>query len=176
MRNDPESDPDEDPGADDVPVAGASADGDEADGAAGAIEEVPEQVLRLEAAGLLSDDLTVAEVAATDGPTYALDDLDPAVVANLVGRLQSAGIQWAIDGAGSLIVHVNDERRADEVFDEVFGPDGEEASLGDDRAPRSDRAGTAPLPDPAVEVARVPRLLVLLALVAVVVLAAVLLG
>ena len=75
--------------------------------------------------GLLSDALLVAEVSATGGPTYELDEMDVATVENLVGHLDGAGLQWAIDRAGQLVVHRNDERRADAVFEELFGPEDE---------------------------------------------------
>lgn len=139
-------------------------------------DRVPERVLHLDAAGLLSDDLTVAEVAATGGPTYDLDDLDLATVSQLTARLDSAGIQWAIDGAGSLIVHVNDERRADEVVDEVFGPDGDEALATPVDVGRGNGLGAGLGPESAVQVAGVPRIVILLALVGLVVLVAVALG
>ena len=85
--------------------------------------EIPLFVQELMKRGLVSDDLIVAEVSATGGPTYDLDEMDVAMVENLVGHLEGNGLQWAIDRAGRLVVHRNDERRADSVFEELFGPE-----------------------------------------------------
>ncbi|MDG2113167.1 MAG: hypothetical protein P8N02_11195 [Actinomycetota bacterium] len=87
--------------------------------------EVPEFVQALMDAGLISDDLHAAEIAATAGPTYELDELDMVTIDHLCACLDSAGAQWVIDRAGTLVVHRNDERRADAVFVELFGPEEE---------------------------------------------------
>lgn len=93
-----------------------AADGDEL------VEVIPEFVQALMAAGLISDELKVGEVTATDGPTYDLDELSVTVVGSLCDQLDAASVQWVIDRAGRLLVHRNDERRADSVVEDVFGP------------------------------------------------------
>ena len=60
---------------------------------------LPEFVERLMGAGLVSDDLTVAEVTATLGPVYDLDELATSQVEDIVDRLEGVGVQWAIDRA-----------------------------------------------------------------------------
>ena len=100
--------------------------------------EIPLFVQELMKRGLVSDDLILAEVSATGGPTYDLDEMDIAMVENLVGHLDGNGLQWAIDRAGRLVVHRNDERRADAVFEELFGPDDEGGAASDMGAVRSE--------------------------------------
>lgn len=99
---------------------------------------LPEFVQALIAADLISDDLDVAEISATSGPTYDLDELDVETVDSLCAHLDGAGAQWAIDRAGSLVVHRNDERRADAVFVELFGPDDELADSPEAREVRGE--------------------------------------
>ena len=84
---------------------------------------MPAFVTALMGKGLISDDLLVAEISATGGPTYALEDMSLADIEALCDHLDGAGVQWVIDRAGQLVVHRNDERRTDSVFEEVFGPD-----------------------------------------------------
>ena len=60
------------------------------------------------------------------------------MVENLVGHLDGNGLQWAIDRAGRLVVHRNDERRADAVFEELFGSDDEGGAASDMGAVRSE--------------------------------------
>jgi hypothetical protein len=112
--------------------------------------EVPAFVLSLMAAGLISADLTVAELAATGGPDYELDELSVEVVISLCDQLDAAGVHWGIDRTGSLIVHRNHERRADAVLETVFGPDDlpdddpESVELREELEAMAGRLGAAP--------------------------------
>ena len=86
-------------------------------------EELSEQAQQLASAGLISEEIDIFDIAATDGPAYELDDLTIEQIAELTNRLDSSGIRWAIDGNPQPLVHRNHERKADEVFDLIFGPE-----------------------------------------------------
>ena len=86
-------------------------------------DQLSAQAELLSGAGLLSEEIDIFDIAATDGPAYELDDLTIEQIAELTNRLDSSGIRWAIDGNPQLLVHRNHERKADEVFDLIFGPE-----------------------------------------------------
>ena len=86
-------------------------------------ETLSDQAKVLMAAGLVSEEIDIFDIAATDGPAYELDDLSIDQIVELPGPLDARGIRWAIDGNPQLLVHRNYERKADEVFDLIFGPE-----------------------------------------------------
>ena len=86
-------------------------------------ETLSDQAKALMAAGLVSEEIDIFDIAATDGPAYELDDLSIDQIVELTGQLDVRGIRWAIDGNPQLLVHRNYERKADEVFDLIFGPE-----------------------------------------------------
>ena len=86
-------------------------------------ETLSEQAKVLIAVGLVSEEIDIFDIAATDGPAYELDDLSIDQIAELTGQLDARGIRWAIDGNPQLLIHRNHERKADEVFDLIFGPE-----------------------------------------------------
>ena len=90
----------------------------------GEAEEVlTEQAQALISAGLVSEEIDIFDIAATDGPAYELDELTIEQIAELTRQLDARGVRWANDGNLQLLVHRNHERKADEVFDLIFGPD-----------------------------------------------------
>ena len=86
-------------------------------------ETLSDQAKALMAAGLVSEEIDIFDIAATDGPAYELDDLSIDQIVALAGQLDARGIRWAIDGNPQLLIHRNYERKADEVFDLIFGPE-----------------------------------------------------
>ena len=86
-------------------------------------ETLSDQAKALMAAGLVSEEIDIFDIAATDGPAYELDDLRIDQIVELAGQLDARGIRWAIDGNPQLLIHRNYERKADEVFDLIFGPE-----------------------------------------------------
>ena len=86
-------------------------------------ETLSDQAQALMAAGLVSEEIDIFDIAATDGPAYELDDLTVDQIVELTSQLDARGIRWAIDGNPQLLVHRNHERKADEVFDLIFGPE-----------------------------------------------------
>ena len=86
-------------------------------------ETLSEQAKALIAVGLVSEEIDIFDIAATNGPAYELDDLSIDQIAELTGQLDARGIRWAIDGNPQLLIHRNHERKADEVFDLIFGPE-----------------------------------------------------
>ena len=87
------------------------------------IEEVSPFQQDLINAGLIAKDVDLFEIVATDGPSYELNEMSIESVVDLCEYLQKENIRWVIDHAGQMFVHGNDERRADEAFDAVFGPE-----------------------------------------------------
>lgn len=86
-------------------------------------ETLSDQAQALMAVGLVSEEIDIFDIAATDGPAYELDDLTVDQIVELTNQLDARGIRWAIDGNPQLLVHRNHERKADEVFDLIFGPE-----------------------------------------------------
>ena len=86
-------------------------------------ETLSDQAKVLMAAGLVSEEIDIFDIAATDGPAYELDDLSIDQIVELTGQLDARGIRWAFDGNPQLLIHRNYERKADEVFDLIFGPE-----------------------------------------------------
>ena len=86
-------------------------------------ETLSDQAQALMAAGLVSEEIDIFDITATDGPAYELDDLTVDQIVELTSQLDARGIRWAIDGNPQLLVHRNHERKADEVFDLIFGPE-----------------------------------------------------
>ena len=52
-------------------------------------EQLSEQAQQLASAGLISDEIDIFDIAATDGPAYELDDLTIEQIAELTNRLDS---------------------------------------------------------------------------------------
>ncbi|MGY9074225.1 MAG: hypothetical protein ACKVHU_14895 [Acidimicrobiales bacterium] len=93
--------------------------------------EIPEFVLRLQEQGLISSDLDIAEIAATDGPTYDLGEMSEDEVSALLTRVETDSIRGVVDMAGQLSVHYNDEKKMEMIFDDIYGVD-EEAPATED--------------------------------------------
>ena len=72
---------------------------------------------------MISDEIDIFVFFFKQKTAYELDDLTIEQIAELTNRLDSRGIRWAIDGNPQLLVHRNHERKADEVFDLIFGPE-----------------------------------------------------
>ena len=92
------------------------------------VEENPEDAMSplvkaLVSAGLLSEEIDIFDIAATEGPAYEIEELSVDQISETVFQLDTRGVRWAIDGNPQLLVHRNDERKADEVFDLIFGPE-----------------------------------------------------
>ena len=87
------------------------------------IEEVSPFQQDLINAGLIAKDVDLFEIVTTDGPSYELNAMSIESVVDLCEYLQKENIRWVIVHAGQMFVHRNDERRADEAFDAVFGPE-----------------------------------------------------
>ena len=77
----------------------------------------------LSGAGLLSEEIDIFDIAATEGPAYELDGLSIDQIEEITKQLDNRSVRWAIDGNPQLLVHRNHERKADEVFDLIFGPE-----------------------------------------------------
>ena len=71
---------------------------------------------------MISDEIDIFDIAATDGPAYELDDLTIEQIVELTNRLDSRELDGRLTGNPQLLVHRNHERKADEVFDLIFGP------------------------------------------------------
>ena len=82
-------------------------------------------VLELEAAGLISEDLLVAELVATDGGSYDLGEMQLDEVFLVLDLVSSEGLRAAVDREGTLVVHYNDEGRMDEVLEQFYGAEPE---------------------------------------------------
>jgi hypothetical protein len=92
-------------------------------------EEVPAFVQRLLDNGMISSDIDVAEIAATDGPTYQLSELSEEEIDLVLGRVETDGIRAAVDMAGQLIVHYNDEKKIEAFFDQIWDEEDDEQPL-----------------------------------------------
>ena len=77
----------------------------------------------LSGAGLLSEEIDIFDIAATEGPAYELEGLSVDQIEEITKQLDNRSVRWAIDGNPQLLVHRNHERKADEVFDLIFGPE-----------------------------------------------------
>ncbi len=86
-------------------------------------ETLSEQAKGLMAVGLVSEEIDIFDIAATEGPAYELEELTIDQITELTNQLDARGVRWAIDGNPQLLVHRNHERKADEVFDLIFGPE-----------------------------------------------------
>jgi hypothetical protein len=92
------------------------------------VEDDPEEAMSplvkaLVSAGLISEEIDIFDIAATEGPAYEIEELSVDQISETVFQLDTRGVRWAIDGNPQLLVHRNDERKADEVFDLIFGPE-----------------------------------------------------
>ena len=92
------------------------------------VEDNPEDAMSplakaLVSAGLISEEIDIFDIAATEGPAYEIEELSVDQISETVFQLDTRGVRWAIDGNPQLLVHRNDERKADEVFDLIFGPE-----------------------------------------------------
>ena len=92
------------------------------------VEDNPEDAMSplveaLASAGLISEEIDIFDIAATEGPAYEIEELSVDQISETVFQLDTRGVRWAIDGNPQLLVHRNDERKADEVFDLIFGPE-----------------------------------------------------
>ena len=88
-------------------------------------DQLSAQAELLSGAGLLSEEIDIFDIAATEGPAYELDGLSVDQIEEITKQLDNRSVRWAIDGNPQLLVHRNHERKADEVFDLIFGPEEE---------------------------------------------------
>ena len=86
-------------------------------------DQLSAQAELLSGAGLLSEEIDIFDIAATEGPAYELDGLSIDQIEEITKQLDNRSVRWAIDGNPQLLVHRNHERNADEVFDLIFGPE-----------------------------------------------------
>ena len=86
-------------------------------------DQISAQAELLSGAGLLSEEIDIFDIAATEGPAYELDGLSIDQIEEITKQLDNRSVRWAIDGNPQLLVHRNHERKADEVFDLIFGPE-----------------------------------------------------
>ena len=86
-------------------------------------DQLSAQAELLSGAGLLSEEIDIFDIAATEGPAYELDGLSIDQIEEITKQLDNRSVHWAIDGNPQLLVHRNHERKADEVFDLIFGPE-----------------------------------------------------
>ena len=86
-------------------------------------DQLSAQAELLSGAGLLSEEIDIFDIAATEGPAYELDGLSIDQIEAITKQLDNRSVRWAIDGNPQLLVHRNHERKADEVFDLIFGPE-----------------------------------------------------
>ena len=86
-------------------------------------DQLSAQAELLSGAGLLSEEIDIFDIAATEGPAYELDGLSIDQIEEITKQLDNRSVRWAIDGKPQLLVHRNHERKADEVFDLIFGPE-----------------------------------------------------
>ena len=86
-------------------------------------DQLSAQAELLSGAGLLSEEIDIFDIAATEGPAYELDGLGIDQIEEITKQLDNRSVRWAIDGNPQLLVHRNHERKADEVFDLIFGPE-----------------------------------------------------
>ena len=86
-------------------------------------DQLSAQADLLSGAGLLSEEIDIFDIAATEGPAYELDGLSIDQIEEITKQLDNRSVRWAIDGNPQLLVHRNHERKADEVFDLIFGPE-----------------------------------------------------
>ena len=84
-------------------------------------DQLSAQAELLSGAGLLSEEIDIFDIAATEGPAYELDGLSIDQIEEITKQLDNRSVRWAIDGNPQLLVHRNHERKADEVFDLIFG-------------------------------------------------------
>lgn len=86
-------------------------------------DQLSAQAELLSGAGLLSEEIDIFDIAATEGPAYELEGLSVDQIEEITKQLDNRSVRWAIDGNPQLLVHRNHERKADEVFDLIFGPE-----------------------------------------------------
>ena len=86
-------------------------------------DQLSAQAELLSGAGLLSEEIDIFDIAATEGPAYELDGLSIDQIEEITKQLDNRSVRCAIDGNPQLLVHRNHERKADEVFDLIFGPE-----------------------------------------------------
>ena len=86
-------------------------------------DQLSGQAELLSGSGLLSEEIDIFDIAATEGPAYELDGLSIDQIEEITKQLDNRSVRWAIDGNPQLLVHRNHERKADEVFDLIFGPE-----------------------------------------------------
>ncbi|MAW72478.1 MAG: hypothetical protein CL422_11900 [Acidimicrobiaceae bacterium] len=86
-------------------------------------ESMSRQVEALTAAGLISEEIEIFDLAATEGPAYEIEGLTVDDISEITHQLDKRSVRWVIDTNPQLLVHRNDERKADEVFDLIFGPE-----------------------------------------------------
>lgn len=82
----------------------------------------PGQVERVRNLGYEIDDLAIAELSATGGPQYALDELgDDEDIQTFLDALGAERVRFALDRAANVIVHYNDEAKVDQLIDDLCG-------------------------------------------------------
>ena len=89
----------------------------------------------IEQLGVTIDELRIAELAATGGPVYDLNEFESvADIDSFLDVLDSRNVRWALDRSAQLVVHVNDETKVDIAIEQAFGPDdGPELSVPTDQ-------------------------------------------
>jgi hypothetical protein len=95
-----------------------------------AAKEDAGDVDRLTELGFEVDDLVIAELAATGGPVYGLDEFgdDDDEIRDFLRILEIERVRFALDRAANLVVHHNDEVKVDSIIDRLFASDDETES------------------------------------------------
>ena len=100
---------------------------------------------RIAELGYEVDDLAIAEIVATGGPVYGLDEFgdDDEEVRDFLRILEIERVRFVLDRAANLVVHHNDEVKVDVIINRVFGEEGGADYYGDldrDAEPGGDSA------------------------------------
>ncbi|MCP3935452.1 MAG: hypothetical protein GY708_08785 [Actinomycetia bacterium] len=77
------------------------------------------------------DDLLIAEITATGGPVYELDDFeDMEEVRALLRLFDASEVRWVLDREARLVVHYNDESKVDALIDRIYDEVVEDGHIG----------------------------------------------
>jgi flagellar biosynthesis/type III secretory pathway M-ring protein FliF/YscJ len=71
---------------------------------------------------LAAEDRAAANLLAANGSAYDLDELSEGEVAALAEALAEAGVEFAFEADGDLVIAARDAERADEIVMAHFGP------------------------------------------------------
>ena len=100
----------------------------------------PGQLERVRNLGYEIDDLAIAELSATGGPQYALDELgDDEDIQIFLDALEAERVRFALDRAANIVVHYNDEAKVDQLIDHLF--DDTDLELGPDNGQGTPETG-----------------------------------